>query len=107
MWKIYASNNAGIAITSTFDHLKKCFNKVKEPIYIGKVKYIKYETEAIEESNYLNFFVHKRKFFSYENELRVLTQVRVERYTKCGEPTEVTVAYTTKPVIGYDFSKLA
>jgi hypothetical protein len=75
MWAIYSRFNSGIAIQSTYNRLVKSFSRCKEPIYIGKVKYIDYSNEWIDNDNILQRFIHKRKSFAYENELRVITVV--------------------------------
>lgn len=73
MWKIYLSNNEGIAIQSTF---KKLINSMESyddfEIHIGKIKYINYDTEVIPMGNTLSPFIYKRKSFEYEDELRAL-----------------------------------
>jgi hypothetical protein len=73
MWALYSQFNSGIAIQSTYRRLDSSFDKTPEPIYIGKVKYIDYSKERINDKHVLLPFVHKRKSFAYENELRVMT----------------------------------
>lgn len=41
-------------------------------MYVGLVKYIDYETEWIDAGNLLSPFVHKRKSFEHEREIRAL-----------------------------------
>ena len=72
MWKLYLKSDEGIAIQSTFNCLKKCIIDDEETVYIGKVKYIDYETEFINAGNMLEPFVHKRKSFEHEKEIRAL-----------------------------------
>ncbi len=38
----------------------------------GPVSYLDYSSEEIDESNYFNLFLNKRKFFEYENEVRCI-----------------------------------
>lgn len=71
MWKIYLKSDEGIAIQSTYKLLKESIID-EEVIYMGQVKYIDYETEVIQDGNILTPFVHKRKSFEYENEIRGL-----------------------------------
>ncbi len=73
MWKVYLKSNEGIAIRSNFERLKNSLKDKKNDIYIGKVKYIDYEKEAVPEGS-LQRFVHKRKSFKYEAELRAVIQ---------------------------------
>src|SRR3954470_15670301 len=39
MWKIYARGTYGLAIQTTYERLKQCFDKAKQPVFIGKVDY--------------------------------------------------------------------
>jgi len=73
MWKLYLKSNEGIAIRSNFERLRNSLKDKRNNIYIGKVKYIDYEKEAIPEG-LLPCFVHKRKSFKHEVELRAVIQ---------------------------------
>jgi hypothetical protein len=72
MWKIYTITKESIAIRSTFAKLR---DRLDENCFIGTVKYIDYETDFFPHGNVLYPFVHKRKSFAYENEIRALTHV--------------------------------
>lgn len=72
MWKLYLQSNEGIAIQSTFERLKNCFSKTAERIYIGKVLYSDYDKEWIAEDNLMRPFLHKRKSFEHEKEVRAI-----------------------------------
>jgi hypothetical protein len=74
MWKLYLSSKEGIAIRSTFSRLKECFRDDKYDIFIGEVKYIDYEQDWLPERNSLEPFIHKRKSFEHEQELRAVVQ---------------------------------
>lgn len=83
MWKLYLKSNEGIAITSTFNQLKDCLKDENHNIHIGRVKYIDYEEDWLPEGNSLYPFVHKRKSFEHEQELRAVIQEF--SYKKSGE----------------------
>lgn len=73
MWKLYLKSNEGIAIQSTFGRLKNGLKDKEHNIFIGKIKYIDYETGMIpKEGNVLTPFIYKRKSFKHEQELRAL-----------------------------------
>jgi hypothetical protein len=73
MWKLYLSNNEGIAIQSTYQRLLDSFSSFKDfEIYIGKIRYIDYEKEEIPTRNALSPYLYKRKSFEHEDELRAL-----------------------------------
>lgn len=73
MWKLYLKSNEGIAIQSTYQKLRDCFANEQDPIFLGKVNYIDYDTEWIKgEANLLSPFVHKRMSFKHEDEVRAV-----------------------------------
>ena len=72
MWSLYLKSNEGIAIQSTYNMLKDSFTKTKEDVYIGKVNYIDYEHQVIEDANLYSPFIYKRKSYEHERELRAI-----------------------------------
>ncbi len=73
MWKIYLSNDEGIAIQSTYKRLVDSLNDCNDfSVYIGTIKYIDYEKDRIPFGNGLKPFMHKRNHFEHEEELRAL-----------------------------------
>lgn len=72
MWKLYLKSDEGVAIQSTFKRLVESFNDYLKDVYIGKVKYIDYKTDLIPEGNLFFPYLHKRKSFEYEHELRAI-----------------------------------
>lgn len=71
MWNIYARHGDGIAIKSSFSRLAESFTDATD-IYIGQVNYVDYETTQIPEQNLLSAYLHKRKSFEHEREVRAL-----------------------------------
>jgi hypothetical protein len=71
MWSLYLKSNEGVAIQTTYSKLKKSFTG-DESILLGVVKYIDYESESWSSQNVLSPFVHKRKSFEHEKEVRAL-----------------------------------
>ncbi len=72
MWKLYVKSNEGIAIQSTYQKLSDCLNKSDLLFHIGMVNYIDYDKDIIDWGNGFLPFVHKRKSFEHEKELRAL-----------------------------------
>ncbi len=72
MWNLYLKSNEGIAIQTTIGGLKDSFDKSPEPIFIGDVKYIDYDRDYIPDENVFYSYLHKRKSFEYEQELRAI-----------------------------------
>jgi hypothetical protein len=71
MWKLYLKSDEGIVIQSTYQKLRESFTD-NEIINLGIVKYIDYEKERINDDDMLSSFVHKRKSFEHEREVRAL-----------------------------------
>jgi len=69
MWKLYLHGPEGIAIQSTYQQLRDSIID-EEPVQIGCVKYIDYEKDGFHEHTLFTAFVHKRKSFEHEREVR-------------------------------------
>ena len=86
MWKIYATEDAGIAIRSTVGRLKRSLDTyIDYPVTISSVGYINYETDIIPENYLLHPMFFKRKSYEYENELRALVSTGVDASSGSGE----------------------
>lgn len=72
MWQLYLQSNEGVAIQSTYKKLKDCFAPSSQDVHLGLIKYIDYEKDFFAADNMLNSFVHKRKSFEHEKEVRAL-----------------------------------
>lgn len=79
MWKLYAQAKEAIAVKSSYARLCEC---LPEAAYVGSVRYIDYHADWLPEGNMFYPFVHKRKSFEHERELRALIQ---ELPTKDGQ----------------------
>jgi len=69
MWKMYTKSNEAVAIQSSYS---KLLNVLPEEVFIGLVNYIDYDKDWLPEGNLFYPFMHKRKSFSYENEVRAI-----------------------------------
>lgn len=74
MWNLYAKDDEGIAIQTTYKNLKECFNNSDDNIFIGVVSYIDYDGEWMPEGYSFYPYLYKRKSFEYEKELRAIIQ---------------------------------
>ena len=72
MWKLYPQMNEAIVVQSTYQKLFNCLPS--ENVYLGVVKYIDYENDFIPEDNSFWPYIHKRKSFEHERELRAVVQ---------------------------------
>jgi hypothetical protein len=74
MWSVYSRSGEGIAIRSTYRRLRDSFTSPdpNQMVSIGVVKYIDYEVDGIPESSPFFSYLHKRKSFESEHELRAL-----------------------------------
>ena len=73
MWKLYSREHDGVAIKTDFKSLSESFTG-EASILIGTVSYVDYDTAFIPENNTLSPFLHKRKSFEPEREVRALIQ---------------------------------
>jgi hypothetical protein len=81
MWNVYARAEAGVAIQSTVSRLISSFPALPDPsadmalipqVFIGAVKYLDYESEAMDWGNLFLSFLLKNKQFEAERELRAV-----------------------------------
>lgn len=70
MWKLYAQTNEAVAIRSSFFRLANVFD---DSVYLGLVEYIDFENDWVPEGNIFYPYVHKRKSFAHEREVRAVT----------------------------------
>lgn len=73
LWKIYTDYRTAIAIKSTVARLVESISDNKSIQRIGLVKYVNHSDDYVFQDNYYQYFYEKRNFFSYEHELRLLT----------------------------------
>lgn len=83
MWKLYAQERKGIAISTTPEKMKQAFKAFRlkpeyciEEIYIGNVQYVDLTTQYINDTM-LNIFFYKHLVYSFENELRLVISLRL------------------------------
>lgn len=80
MWKLYSQSSEGIAIQSTYARLKESidFKSIRDEeigqfVDVRPVKYIDYKKENTSLiPDRISAFLHKRKSFEHEKELRIL-----------------------------------
>ncbi|PGE08333.1 hypothetical protein COM64_31205 [Bacillus toyonensis] len=75
MWDLYLKSHEGIAIQSNVGRLIDSFEQAEEAIYVSKVNYIDFKTEWMPEDNAVLPYIHKRKSFEHECELRAIHQL--------------------------------
>ena len=71
MWKLYSGNGEGIAIKTTYCSLKESLTG-QEQVFIGKVNYVDYDTTVIRQNDTVAPFIHKRRGFEHEREVRAI-----------------------------------
>jgi len=71
MWRLYAKSNEAVAIQTTYKNLT---DSLPDNVYIGLVQYIDYEKDWLPEGNIFFPFMHKRKSFAHEREVRIVRQ---------------------------------
>lgn len=83
LWGLYVQPASGVAIRSTYRRLIQSITSPGPdrtgapcPLWVGKVSYIDYDSDPIPGGNTLYPFVHKRRSFEFESELRAMTWSR-------------------------------
>lgn len=71
MWSIYSKTNESIAIETTYLKLKE---ELPEDVYMGQVKYTDYNKDKLGLNASFELYMHKRKSFEHENEVRIIKQ---------------------------------
>ncbi len=71
LWRLYTTDNDGIAIQSTYQQLLDIIKKEDE-LYVGRVNYLDYETQWFPAGNLFYPVMHKRFAFAHENEIRLV-----------------------------------
>jgi hypothetical protein len=75
LWRMYVGQTNGIAIRSTFERLRASLDaSYPESIHVGMVKYLNWDSDWTPEGNTLYPFVHKRRSFDFEHEVRGVIQ---------------------------------
>jgi len=74
LWKLYANGNEAVGIRSTYSRLIESFGPDTPAVYVGVVNYIDYAGggQIMPEGNLFYPFLHKRKNFEHERELRAI-----------------------------------
>jgi hypothetical protein len=74
MWRLYSPAGHGVAIQTTYSKLAQWVVSfpVGQQTYIGRVRYIDYNTEGFDGGNAFNYAMHKRKAFAHETEVRII-----------------------------------
>ncbi|AAN57358.2 DUF2971 domain-containing protein [Shewanella oneidensis MR-1] len=71
MWDLYAKTEEAIAIETDYNSLAVV---LPSDAQLGLVEYIDFDTEWMPENNTTYPFVHKRKSFEHEKEVRIIVQ---------------------------------
>ena len=75
MWKVYTQTAESVAIVSSYRRLRDAIDASGAPlpqIFIGQVSYVDYATVEIPVENMLWPYMHKRRSFAHERELRAI-----------------------------------
>jgi hypothetical protein len=72
MWHQYAGQSDGVTIKTTFRRLCDSFAPASESVYVGLVRYLDYESDAVSVHTIFAPFMHKRSSFEHEREIRAV-----------------------------------
>lgn len=76
LWKIYSDNGKGIMLKTDVNSLFKSLEKTAEDIWATEVVYIDYQKEVMPDGNTFYPLYHKQQAYHYENELRLLHEIK-------------------------------
>ena len=85
MWRLYCSDNNGIAIQTTYKKLVESTLSDKN-LFIGCINYIDYESHSFPMDNVFYKLMHKRISFAHEQEVRIIKTLTPQSW---GTPQEV------------------
>jgi len=84
MWERYLRGEPGVAVVSTVRRLKDCMHPFRlephygeESIMVGRVEYLDFDTEEMSDRSMLGIFLHKRREYRDEREVRALLSLRM------------------------------
>lgn len=80
LWSMYGPSRGGVAIRSSVGAIKSALDpnggSPQNELYIGRVRYVNFDTVTMPEDNALWPVVHKRLPFRFEQEVRVVMWAR-------------------------------
>lgn len=68
MWRLYMRDH-GIAIVTSYERMKVAIQG-DDDVFVGFVTYVDYDNDWIAEGNMFSPFMHKRRSFEHEREVR-------------------------------------
>jgi hypothetical protein len=84
MWSLYSDGGPSVAVQTTFRRLLESIQDDTD-IYCGLVTYIDYKTEWMPEGNMFYPFMHKRRSYEHEREVRAVFQDWPENFEEQSE----------------------
>jgi hypothetical protein len=117
LWRLYVPPLGGVAIRSSFRRLTECFQPsdgddvpgLANTAFVGRVRYSDYERDRLPEGNVLWPFVHKRRSFEFENEVRACIQplpMVDDPTAEGGRQIDTTLASPLGKPVGVDLTTL-
>ena len=76
LWRLYADGEGSVAITSNYGRIRQALDHIDDGVAISGVAYVDYEKELFRVGDRRagsQPFLHKRKSFEHEREVRVVT----------------------------------
>lgn len=98
MWRLYCSNDGGVAIQTTYERLVASVEN--DPYcYIGSVTYIDYESQGFPLNNFLYPVMHKRISFAHEQEVRLVKGLDQNCTPEQGIPPGITIDWAPETTV--------
>jgi len=102
MWRLYCGPNNGVAIVSEYGAVE---DSLEDPMtFIGAVNYVDYDSYSYNSPNHYCRFMHKRKSFEHEQEVRVISMLYDEMHPKklvdnVDPPEGITIPFNLKRLV--------
>lgn len=77
MWGKYVQDKVGVVIQSTFKKLESILSEYSD-VHISVIRYIDFDIETVPDGNFYHVFLHKRKQFTGDQELRAITHYKTD-----------------------------
>jgi hypothetical protein len=105
MWDLYQRDGRGVAVQSTWGDLTASLRS-ERTIDGGRISYVDYDTTFINERNVFGPFMHKRRHFSHEKEVRLIMLTGEKLPNPSGDGTSMAIPEGPALLVPVDLGRL-
>ncbi len=89
LWKIYSDFSKGIMIQSSISKLTNSLKATTEKIRLSEIYYLNYSKDIMPDGNIMLPYIHKQKAYSYEDEVRLIYETKINGFNHDWSKEEV------------------